>query len=213
MGHNSSPLPSDYPTEEKRREWRDAREKLSKDREKRLLLSVEKTLKVWPEGARADIPGIPNLNPNRMDRQCVPGADHAKRGLVSEFSHKSRRRLQRTLATMKVSEVAYTMALTLPGCDVSLFEHSAVMDAFEKTLRRLSATKRFPEVSGFWKRELQGRGAIHYHLILYGLGNDRLKADFQAWLARQWTSFFTVGTTAEGRGFFSVKMLKFIGAG
>ncbi len=58
------------------------------------------------------------------------------------------------------------MALTLPGCDVALFEHAEVMEAFATVCRRLSASKRFPGVSGFRKRELQGRGALHYHLIL-----------------------------------------------
>ena len=198
MGHISRPLPKECPSEEERREWKRAREKLSKAREARLLLSVEKSLVCWPEGARADFPGIPNLDPNRIDKQLSPGgADQAKRGLVTEFSHKSRRRLQRVLATMKLSAVAYTMALTLPGGDVALFEHAEVMEAFAKVSRRLSASKRFPGVSGFWKRELQSRGAIHYHLILYGLGNDGLRAEFQSWMVKQWISFFASRLTAQ----------------
>ncbi len=198
MGHNSSLPPRKTHPEENRQEWRENRNTVSKVREKQLLPSIEKPLVCWPEGARADFPGIPNLDPNRIDKQLRPGGpDQAKRGQVTEFSHKSRRRLQRVLATMKLSAVAYTMALTLPGCDVALFDHAEVMEAFEKVSRRLSASKRFPGVSGFWKRELQSRGAIHYHLILYGLGNDKLRAEFQAWMVRQWTSFFTTGPTPE----------------
>ena len=52
-------------------------------------------------------------------------------------------------------------------------------------------------MSGFWKRELQGRGSIHYHLILYGQGNDGLRAEFQSWMVKQWTSFFVARVTAE----------------
>ena len=198
MGHKSRQTALPRPTEEERQKWREAKETISKSREKQLILAVEKPLKVWPEGARADFPGIPDLNPNRIDKQfCPSGADQAKRGLFTEFSHKSRRRLQRTLATMKLSEVAYTMALTFPGCDVALFEHAEVMDAFATVCRRLSASKQFPGVSGFWKRELQGRGALHYHLILYGLGNDGLRAEFQSWMVKQWISFFASRLSAE----------------
>ena len=89
------------------------------------------------------------------------------------------------------------MALTLPGCDLALFEHAEVMEAFAKVSRRLSASKRFPCVSGFWNRELQGRGAIYYHLILYGLENEGLRAEFQGWTVKQWTSFFNSGPTVE----------------
>ena len=198
MGHKSSRTRHSRPSEEN---WQGYQESLKAGRkatQKQLRRLFNKPLKVWPEGARADFPGIPDLNPNKKVVHLSPaGPDQATRGLVTEFSHKSRRRLQRTLATMKLSAVAYTMALTLPGCDVALFEHAEVMEAFAKVSRRLSASKRFPGVSGFWKRELQGRGAIHYHLILYGLGNDGLRAQFQAWMVTQWTSFFVNGPTPE----------------
>ena len=91
------------------------------------------------------------------------------------------------------------MALTLPGGDVAGFEPSFVIDAFERLLRRLSVMKRFSGVSGFWKRELQKRGAIHYHLLLYGLEDDGLRAEFQAWMVAQWTSCFASGLTEEHR--------------
>lgn len=96
-----------------------------------------------------------------------------------------------------ISAVAYTVALTLLGCDVALFQHAEIMDAFAKVSRRLSASKQFNGVSGFWKRDLQRRGAIQYHLILYGLGNDELRDKFQAWMVKQSTSFFVNGPTPE----------------
>ncbi len=198
MGHKSRQSQSENPSEENWKGYQESLKAAAKTTERQLRRLTQKTLKVWPEGARADFPGIPDLNPKRKITHLTPGGpDQATRGLVTEFSHKSRRRLQRTLATMKLSAVAYTMALTLPGCDVALFEHEEVMAAFAKVCRRLSASKRFPGVSGFWKRELQGRGAIHYHLILYGLGDDGLRARFQEWLVKQWTSFFHNGPTPE----------------
>ena len=155
-------------------------------------------LSVFTEGSRADFAGIPDLNPKRQAPNFAPGKPgDSKRGAVTEFSPKSRRRLQRQLATMKKSEVAYTMALTLPGCGIEKFGHEFVMESFEAIMRRLSATHHFSNVTGFWKRELQQRGALHYHLLLYGLENDGLRADFQSWLVSQWTSFFRSSLTDE----------------
>ncbi len=147
-------------------------------------------LKVWQEGSRADFPGIPNLNPNRIDPGFSPGQPgDTRRGVIKEFSPKSRTRLQRSLATIKRSEDAYTMALTVPG-NAEPFDHAFVMEAFTRIMRRLSSSVRFSGVSGYWKRELQKRGVIHYHLLLYGLAEDATRAGLQAWMVEQWVSLF-----------------------
>ena len=62
MGHKSRQTALPRPTEEERQKWREAKETISKSREKQLS------------------PG---------------GPDQAKRRAVTEFSHKSQRRLQR----------------------------------------------------------------------------------------------------------------------
>ena len=140
------------------------------------------------------------MNPNRQDRPFQPGqANESKRGVMSEFSCKSRRRLQRTLGTMKLAAVAFTMALTFPGGDVAGLGHGIVGNAFEKVLRRLSVRRRFAGVSGFWKRELQKRGAIHCHLLFYGLADDGLRTEFQSWMVAQWVSFFADGLDGKER--------------
>ena len=215
--------PADYPGAEQLHQWKDQRAASWQAKAKHLLTvpshdvvvrrdascvgitlprmpQVQGRLKVWTEGARADFSGIPNLNPKQLASNFAPGkAGGSKRGNVTGFSDKSRRRLQRNLATMKVAEVAYTMALTLPGCDVECFEHSFVMEAAKKLFRRLSVTQRFTGVSGFWKREIQKRGALHYHLLLYGLEDDGRRAEFQAWMVAQWCSLFASSITAEQR--------------
>ncbi len=96
----------------------------------------------------------------------------------------------RTLATMRRDEVAFTMALTLPGCEIERFSHEMVIESFQALMRRLSAKKAFAGVSGFWKREPQQRGALHYHLLLYGIEDASVRSQLHAWLVRQWTSFF-----------------------
>lgn len=159
----------------------------------------KKHLNVWQEGSRADFPGIPNLNPNRIDPGFSPGKPgDSRRGVIKEFSPKSRTRLQRNLATIKRSEDAYTMALTVPG-NAEPFDHAFVMDAFTRIMRRLSSSVRFFGVSGYWKRELQKRGVIHYHLLLYGLTEDATRAGLQAWMVEQWVSLFAPRLTAEER--------------
>ena len=159
--------------------------------------SSKKHLNVWQEGSRADFPGIPNLNPNRIDPGFSPGQPgDTRRGVIKEFSHKSRTRMQRSLATIKRVEVAYTMALTVPG-NAEPFDHAFVMEAFTRIMRRLSASARFSDVSGYWKRELQKRGEIHYHLLLYGLAEDATRAGFQAWMVEQWVSLFAPRLTDE----------------
>ncbi len=90
------------------------------------------------------------------------------------------------------------MALTVPG-NAEPFDHAFVMEAFTRIMRRLSASVRFSEVSGFWKRELQQRGAIHYHLLLYGLAEDATRAGFQTWMVAQWASCFAPRLTDEER--------------
>ncbi len=151
--------------------------------------SSKKHLNVWQEGSRADFPGIPNLNPNRIDLFSPGQPSDTRRGVIKEFSRRSRTRLQRSLATIKRSEDAYTMALTVPG-NAEPFDHAFVMEAFTRIMRRLSASVRFSDVSGYWKRELQKRGEIHYHLVLYGLTEEPTRAGFHAWMVKQWVSYF-----------------------
>jgi hypothetical protein len=157
-------------------------------------------LKFWQEGSRADLPGIPDLNPNKQENPWAASqANRPPRGNITEFSGRSRLRLKRSLATMKRTEPAHTMVLTLPGCEVKRFAPAFITEAFTKVLRRLSSTSRFDGVSGYWKRELQKRSAIHYHLVLYGIADDALRAEFQTWLVRQWTSFFADSLTEKQR--------------
>ena len=88
------------------------------------------------------------------------------------------------------------MALTLPGITTHL-EHPTVILAFRMLMRRLGSVKRFRGVSGYWKRELQKRGAIHYHLLLYGLDDPVLRAEFHAWLVAQWNGLVCLGLSEE----------------
>lgn len=148
-------------------------------------------LRVWDRGSRADFPA---------SRDWVPSTNGGGglRGKVTFFSSKSRKRLQREIARIDVDAETYTMALTLPGGGVVL-AHEVVMAAFKVLNRRIAARWGKLGVCGFWKRELQKRGALHYHLLLYGLADSELRAKFHTWIVQQWNSLLCEGLSAEQR--------------
>jgi hypothetical protein len=157
-------------------------------------------VRLWPEGTRADCPSIPNLRPSSA-KVLRPGND-SKRGAITEFSAKSRRNLVRKLATLKSSVKCFTMALTLPGN----FEHltrEGILEAFSKLERRYSARARFSSVPIVWKREIQKRGAVHWHLLIYcpleGYEGAALIEEVRVWFVRQWNALLCAGATEEAR--------------
>jgi hypothetical protein len=143
-----------------------------------------RVVKIWKGAARADFPGIPNLDPNASRTQAGGGP----RGKVLTFSRASRRNLSRQLATILVEPQAYTMALTLPGkCD-----HLST-ELVKRCFRRLcdqfaakaSRDEEFRKVGFYWKQELQKREALHFHLLLYGIERGR-DSPIRAWIVRTW---------------------------
>jgi hypothetical protein len=160
-----------------------------------------RVFKVWKKGARADFPGIPNEG--GKGNQNPPSG--AVRGDVLTFSRASRLNLMRTLATVETAAVGYTMALTLPG----RFEHLSrafVKRCFLRLCDQFTAKAAkdpdFREVSFFWKQELQKRGAIHFHLLLYGITNYDERSNLwkvQKWIAHKWNELVAVGISEEER--------------
>jgi hypothetical protein len=143
-----------------------------------------RVVKIWKGAARADFPGIPNLDPNASRTQ----ANGSTRGKVLTFSRASRRNLSRQLATILVEPQAYTMALTLPG----KFDHLST-ELVKRCFRRLcdqfaakaSRDEVFRKVGFYWKQELQKREALHFHLLLYGIEGGK-DSPIRAWIVRTW---------------------------
>jgi len=151
---------------------------------------------VWKDGSLAIFPGIPNLNP-LADK--LPGNPGGKRGKVLTLSDASRRNLMYYLAKLNRNAKAFTLALTLPG-DVQFLTSPRVHHAFKTLCNRLTASRLFPAVGFVWKRELQRRGALHYHLLLYGLEDEATRSAFQLWLAHAWNSLLSIGLSDFERG-------------
>jgi hypothetical protein len=147
-------------------------------------VSPPRVVKIWKGAARADFPGIPNLDPNASKTQAGGGP----RGKVLTFSRASRRNLSRQLATILVEPQAYTMALTLPG----KFDHLST-ELVKRCFRRLcdqfaakaSRDEVFRKVGFYWKQELQKREALHFHLLLYGIEGGK-DSPIRAWIVRTW---------------------------
>jgi hypothetical protein len=155
------------------------------------------TFEVWERGSLAIFPGIPNHDPKANKSDQSPGG---LRGKVTSLSDASRRNLMKYLATLDRDASLYTMALTLPG-DVSQITSPIVHEAFKKLCNRFTASEKFPDVGFVWKRELQKRGVLHYHLIVAGLNEEEgpTPKSLQAWIAYEWNQLVCEGIDPEGK--------------
>lgn len=158
-------------------------------------------LTMWPDGSRVDVPGVRYLNP-LAKTQPQPSPPKTKRGLVTSFSEKSRRNFLRQLCTLIRDAIPDTMALTLPN-EWEQFDLPFLQSAFKKLGERFDAKcsrdSRWAAIALAWKKEPQKRGALHWHLLFYGVESPDLKKQVQAWFADQWNELICAGLDPEER--------------
>lgn len=103
-----------------------------------------------------------------------------RRGQVTAFSAKSRRRLMRLLRSvnqLQLQGLPVFLTLTYPAeWDGDPARWKRDLDVFLKRLGR-----RWPAASAVWKLEFQRRGAPHFHLLVFGV--QSLPRD---WVAQVW---------------------------
>lgn len=93
-----------------------------------------------------------------------PPVANSKRGRIRSFSYKSRLRLLRFMARLKMTGVRATfITLTYKGYP-SNAQAKANIHAFMSYLHRFA-----PKASAVWRLEYQARGAIHFHLLAFNL--------------------------------------------
>ena len=160
------------------------------------IKSPVQLFQVWKEGALAILPGIPNFDPQAEHNTGNRGGI---RGKVVTLSDASRRKLMLYLATIGRDAQGYTMALTLPG-DFKSLSSARVHMGFKKLLNQFTGSRLFPGVGFIWKRELQRRGALHYHLLLYGLESPATRRTVQGWIANHWNALVCAGLSDEEKG-------------
>jgi len=106
------------------------------------------------------------------------------RGVVTEFTRASRRRLLKQIARIDAEQAVF-ITLTYPERFPGGAEAKRHLRALLERLRRA-----YPDSSGIWRLEYQKRGAPHFHLLMYNLPyipHDEL----QRWWATIIGSFVT----------------------
>lgn len=133
-----------------------------------------------PSASIATAVGATCTKLRRRFAQPRGGRPVPRRGLVREFSRRSRTRLQQTLCSVPVAHVGRGMlfiTLTYPAAypgDWQLWKaqlhHMAIKFA-----------RRFPRFGAVWKLEPQRRGAPHFHLLVVGVPYVA-----KGWLSQTW---------------------------
>jgi len=105
-----------------------------------------------------------------------PPVSHSKRGRIRSFSYKSRLRLLRFMARLKMIGVRATfITLTYKGYP-SNEQAKSNLKAFLQIVRT-----NFPDASSVWRMEFQERGSIHFHLLIFNLPYWDWKEILKAW--------------------------------
>lgn len=142
-------------------------------------------------------------------RDSAPIERGCPRGRVSAFSPRSRSRLLARLAQVpRARWAAGTLLVTLTYPRAWSGDPSEWKRDLDTWLKRLVRAR--PGCAGVWKLEPQGRGAPHYHLLLWGAGYLP-----HAWVAYTWwdvlgrpsTGHLRAGTRVE-----AVRHSRFVGA-
>lgn len=98
------------------------------------------------------------------------------RSKIRSFSAKSRLRMLRFMARLKMSGVRATfMTLTFKGYP----KNEVAKLALHAFLQRIA--RKFPQASCIWRMEFQKRGSIHFHLLCFNLPYWNWQEILEAW--------------------------------
>lgn len=154
------------------------------------------SVRIWAKGSRCDFPGIEASNQRVIHS---PPPKRVPRGKIETLSESSRRNLKLILHTITFEALAYTMALTLPGCTDGI-SGTFAKSCFIKLCNRMSASRvsAIRLIGMMWKQELQRRGEVHFHLVIYGV-TEESRRTVQRWIAEQWNELICASSSAEER--------------
>lgn len=86
------------------------------------------------------------------------------RGLITDFSRASRKRLLDLFATLEIPRKTIFITLTYGQSYPDMATAKTHLRALQERFRRA-----YPEMSNIWRIELQERGASHFHLMLFNM--------------------------------------------
>jgi len=113
-----------------------------------------------------------------LDAKKRPFSGVSKRGRIKSFSAQSRRRILRFMARIRAGGYRATfITLTFKGYPTNA-RAKMVLRRFTMRLSRFA-----PKASFVWRMEYQTRGAIHFHLLCFGLPYWEQKEVQEAWQA------------------------------
>jgi len=113
-----------------------------------------------------------------METLQRPNRGGGMRGKIRTFSYKSRLRLMRFMARLKMAGVRATfMTLTFKGYPTNEVAKMALHAFLQRVVRK------FPTASAVWRMEYQQRGSIHFHLLWFNLPYWDWKEILEAWKA------------------------------
>lgn len=95
-----------------------------------------------------------------------PNKHNHKRSTITDFSRQSRGRLFELFNSLKLNRRATFVTLTYPTAAVNQADAKTHLRAFFKRLERMYKGR---VITGIWRMEFQERGAIHFHIIFFGL--------------------------------------------
>ncbi len=110
-----------------------------------------------------------------------------KRGKIHEWSDSSRRNFRKFMGGLKLGALdgGMLVGLTYP----EEFPAPESHDVYKGDLKAFKERflRRFPRGSFTWKLEFQKRGAAHFHLVVFGIGEgDEALRSWKAWVDRAW---------------------------
>jgi hypothetical protein len=133
----------------------------------------------------------------------------ARRGHVTQFSRKSRKRLLVEVNSIDrdqvPAEAVWFTTLTLPGeYDQDPEKHARWLTTFRKRFER-----KFGKWGIIWKREYQKRGAPHWHLLMVVPEEHRSKlGEVRVWVAMAWFQIVDSGDIRHLRAGTAVEVVR-----
>lgn len=146
-------------------------------------LEIDKRMNLQTRHVEIDAQGgyfaVRQYNPYILDSKP---RKKAVRGIVDGFSRKSRKRLLDLFARIDTNVIAQSahrpkfITLTYPS---QMEDHERASRDLKAFVQRI--TRRQGDVCVVWRKEIQERGAIHFHLIAFGLGFWHVQNMQAAW--------------------------------
>ena len=134
------------------------------------------------------------------------------RGRITEWSMSSRRNFRKFMGGLLLGALdgALMVGLTYPA----EFPEPDSHGIYKGHLRAFKARfqRQYPGASFVWKLEFQQRGAAHYHLVVFGLGQgDHVLAAWKLWADKAWFEIVGSGDEKHLRAGVSSEWVRSVG--